>query len=163
MRNRINALLVFAMLAATPLFAQMPRGVDNWWNSPLANGLNLTDDQRRQIRDTLREFRPKLIDVRAATEKAEAAFEDAINDDAFDQRRAADAIERLANSRADLIRAVSQMSLRMRAVLTPEQWKQLRERQENMRNRRQEMMRQGGPRRRGGDGPGGGPPAPSPE
>lgn len=146
--------LLLILLACAPLAAQMPRGLMNWWDSPLARDLNLTEDQQRQIRETVREFRPKLIDLRASTEKAEVEVEDAFNDESFDQKRASDAVERLANARADLIRTVSQLSLRMRGVLTPDQWKQLRARQQqHMQDRREQMRR--GPGRRA---PGGGPP-----
>ena len=147
--------LLLVLLACAPLAAQMPRGLMNWWDSPLARDLNLTADQQRQIRETVREFRPKLIDLRATTEKAEVEVEDAFNDESFDQRRASDAVERLAGARADLIRAVSQLSLRMRGVLTADQWKQLRARQQQQMQERREQMRRGGPGRLG---PGGAPP-----
>lgn len=149
-------IIVLLLLATLSLAAQMPRGIMNWWDSPLARDLNLSVDQQRQIRDTIREFRPKLIDLRAATEKAEIEVEDAFNDESLDQRRANEAIERLATSRADMIRTVSQLSLRMRGVLTPDQWSQLRSRQQQQRQQRRGQM----PMRRGpmGRGPAATPP-----
>ncbi len=120
--------LLALILAAVPALAQMPRGVFNWWDSPIAKGLNLTEDQQRQIRAIVREYRGKLIDQRATVEKAEAEFEDVFNEDAFDQRRAGDALEHLVTARADLMRGFSQMSLRLRALLTPEQYRELQKR-----------------------------------
>lgn len=148
--------IVLLLLATLPMAAQMPRGIMNWWDSPLARDLNLSADQQQQIRETIREFRPKLIDLRAATEKAEIEVEDAFNDETLDQQRANEAIERLANARADLIRTVSQLSLRMRGVLTQDQWSQLRSRQQQQRlHRREQMPMRRGP---GGRGPANGPP-----
>lgn len=112
-------------LAALPALAQMPRGVFNWWDSPIAKDLNLTEDQQKQIRSIVRDSRARLIDQRAAAEKAEAEFEDAFNEDAFDQRRAGDALDRLVTARGELMRGFSQMSLRLRALLTPEQYREL--------------------------------------
>lgn len=115
-------------LAALPALAQMPRGVFNWWDSPIAKDLNLTEDQQKQIRSIVRDSRIKLIDQRAAVEKAEAEFEEVFNEDAFDQRRASDALERLVAARGELMRGFSQLSLRLRALLTPEQYRELQKR-----------------------------------
>lgn len=120
-------LLVMALVWAGAAFAQ-PRAMFPWWDSPLARDLNLTADQEQQIRSTQREFRPRLIDLRAAAEKAESELEDVYNDERIDQKRASDAIERLANARAEMTRAVSQMSLRLRSVLTADQWRELQKR-----------------------------------
>jgi Spy/CpxP family protein refolding chaperone len=134
-------------LLAVPLLAQPPRAGFNWWESPLAGDINLSEDQRVKIRDTIREFRPKLIDLRAVMEKAEIETEEALNDDSFDQKRAADAIERLAAVRGDMTRVMSQMSIRLRSILTVEQWKELQK-------KRRAMVRQGGQRPGMGQGPG---------
>jgi Spy/CpxP family protein refolding chaperone len=142
MRN----LLLWMMMLATPLMAQMPRGAFNWWESPLTRDINLTEDQRKQIQEAIRGFRPKLIDLRASLEKAELETEDALNDEILDQRRANEAIERLAAARADMTRTMSQMSIKFRSILTTEQWRELQK-------KRSEMMRQ----RPGAMGPGQGP------
>lgn len=138
--------LLFGMIVlAGTLLAQPPRGSFNWWESPLTQDINLSEDQRAKIRDTIREFRPKLIDLRASLEKAEIDTEEALNDDVFDQRRANDAIERLVGARGEMTRLMSQMSIRLRATLTAEQWKELQ-------RKRRTMVRQGP-----GMGPGQGP------
>lgn len=116
------------LILCIPLLAQPPRGFYAWWDSPVARDLNLSDDQMTQIRATVKEFRTRLVDLRATLEKAEIDVEDAFNEENFDQKRASDAIDHLANSRADLTRTFSQMSLRLRAVLTPDQWRELQKR-----------------------------------
>lgn len=120
--------LVLLLLAGWTLWAQPPRGFYNWWDSPIAKDLNLSDDQIKQIRAVVREYRTRLIDARAAVEKAEAELEDAFNDESFSQARAGDTIERLVAARSELTRSFSQMSLRLRAVLTNEQWAELQKR-----------------------------------
>jgi hypothetical protein len=98
--------------------------------------LNLTEAQNKQIRSIVAEYRSKLIDLRANEEKAQGDFQDVFNDAPTDQRRANDAIDRLSNARGEMTKVISQMSLKMRNVLTAEQWQQLRDRQqERMRNR----------------------------
>lgn len=124
--------LLFLLLLVLPAAAQNPRGIFNWWDSPLARDLNLTEAQREQIRATVRDYRPKLIDLRAAIEKAEVEVDDAFNEDTLNQQRATEAIEKLAVARGDMIRTFSQMSLKMRSVLTQEQWRELQRRRPRM-------------------------------
>jgi Spy/CpxP family protein refolding chaperone len=135
------------LLCALPVAAQNPRGIFNWWDTPMARDLNLTEAQRQQIRSTLRDYRGKIIDLRAAIEKAELEVEDSFNSENLDQQRANAAIERLAAARGDMIRVFSQMSLQMRTVLTQEQWRELQ--------RRRPGMQPGGPAGPGGPGVGG--------
>jgi Spy/CpxP family protein refolding chaperone len=104
-----------------------------WWNMPFVRDLNLSDEQNQQMQGVVREFRPKLVDLRAAVEKAEGDLEDIFNEDRVDQRRANDASEKLIAARADLTRALSQMSLRLRTILTADQWKELQKRRHEMR------------------------------
>jgi hypothetical protein len=52
--------------------------------------------QRQQIRTTLRDYRGKMIDLRAAIEKAELEVEDSFNSETLDHQQATAAIDRLA-------------------------------------------------------------------
>ena len=86
--------LLWMMLAvAAALAAQVP-GMGPWWDSPLARDLNLSDDQQKQIRAVVRESRPRMIQLRAALETAEAELGDLMNDDPVDARKTSEAIER---------------------------------------------------------------------
>lgn len=120
--------LSLLLLMAPAAMAQLPRGMFAWWDTPLARDLNLGDDQMRQIRGIVREYRGKLIDQRAALDKAEGEIDDLFNEETVDQKRAADAIDRLATARAELTRNLTQMSLRLRSILTPQQWRELQRR-----------------------------------
>ena len=99
-----------------------------------------------------------MIQLRATLETAEADLGDLMNDDQVDARKAGEAIERVISARGEMGRAVSQMSLKLRQILTLKQWQELQRRQ----------PRPGGPmpRRRPGGGPQRdqppGPPAPPP-
>jgi Spy/CpxP family protein refolding chaperone len=117
-----------------------------WWDSPIAQNLNLTPEQQKQIRGTVREFRDRLIEQRAGVQKAEAGFMDFLNDDQVNEAKAKEAIDKLVVARGDLMRSVSQMSLRLRAVLTPQQWQDVQ--------RRRAQQRPQGPQGRGALAPG---------
>jgi Spy/CpxP family protein refolding chaperone len=117
------AVTVTAALAQPP-----PRGFFAWWDSPIVGDLNLKEDQHQQIREVVRSYRNKLIDQRSAMDKAEGDLEDVFNDEKIDQRKANDAVERLANARAEMSRTVSQMSLKLRSILTAGQWHELQKR-----------------------------------
>jgi len=120
------------ILIAVPgaLWAQ-PRTVSlPWWENPLASGLTLTESQRTRIQDVVHEYRDRLANLRVEVDQAEAALEAIFNEEVVDQRRGNAAIDRLARTRADLTRAVSEMTLKLRAVLTPQQWQELQRRGE---------------------------------
>ena len=120
-----NAILLALMLGGT-LFAQMPRSLYAWWSKPvITRQLNLTNGQRQQIRATVLQYRPHLIDVRAEISKAEIDLEAQFEHDPVDQAKANQAIERLIAARSDLTRTLSQLSLKLRTVLTEQQWRDL--------------------------------------
>jgi len=124
----------FILLVPATLSAQGPRGgFFPWWDSPMVNGLELTDTQRSQIRSVTQEFRGRMLAVRDAVKKAESDLDAVFNEDTVDQRRGSEAIDRLTRARAEMTRSVSEMSLRMRAVLTPQQWQDLRQREREQR------------------------------
>src|SRR5438128_703399 len=108
--------------------AQPFLGFFPWWDSPLARDLNLTEAQTKQIRATVKEYRDHLVDLRAVVQKAEGDLRDVFNEDQIDQKQANDAIERLVTARSDLTRTLSQMDLKLRGVLTAQQWQQLQQR-----------------------------------
>lgn len=126
-------LMVVALLTAAIGLAQRP-----WWDREMVQNLNLSPNQQQQIRMTQRDYRAKLLEARAAVQRAENELEAAFNEQNVDSNRANQAIENLANSRANLTRALSQMSLRMRMALSPEQWRELQRRQANRMPRRLE-------------------------
>ena len=137
--KKLVGLLVFC---ATLAWAQSPE-MTAWWDSPVVQNLNLSRDQQIQIRTRVREYRDRLIEQRAAVQKAEGNLQDVMNEDQVNEARAQEAIDQVVAARGDLLRSVSQMSLRLRLVLTPEQWQTLKERRAGQRQQVQKQLRQG--------------------
>ena len=122
--------------------AQMPRG-GAWWEGKLAKDLNLTEAQQKQISAIRHDSALKIFDLREAVKKAEGDLTLTFDESPLDQTKSNVAIEHLTAARSELFRATSQMDLKIRAVLTDEQWQELKKRE-----------------RRGPGGPGGRPSGP---
>jgi Spy/CpxP family protein refolding chaperone len=100
-----------------------------WWNSPLVQNLDLNEAQQKEIRTTVREYRGHLMDLREAVQRADSDLQVALDQSPLDQRKANEAIEHLATARGELTRTISQMTLRLRTILTNDQWQELQRRQ----------------------------------
>ncbi len=136
----ITRIALLVTVGSLSLLAQAP-GMFPWWDSPIARDLNLSEEQNQKIRSTVRETRGNLIQLRANLETAEADMGDLMNDDPVDPAKANEAIERVIQARSELARSVSQMSLKLRLILTAKQWQDLQKRQPQMPG----MGRPGGP------------------
>jgi Spy/CpxP family protein refolding chaperone len=128
-----TVLLICVSVLALPLLA-LSQGRQGraerkpWWDRPIVQDLGLSNDQVQQVRAIVRDSRDNLIQLRAAVKSAEAALADEMSQDVVDTGRAEAAIDRVVAARSDLMRAVSQMSLKLRQVLTYPQWQELRKR-----------------------------------
>ncbi len=121
--------ILLALVAAASLTAQMPKGIYAWWNRPeIARDLKLSPAQREQIRATVQQFRPHLLNVRAAVNQAEQALAQQFDRSPVDPGKTNEAIERLVDARSDLTRTLSQLSLKLRLILSEEQWQELQRR-----------------------------------
>ena len=119
-----------------------------------ARDLNLSETQQKQIASICKESAKKIFDLRDTWNNAETELQAAFDESPVDQTKSNIAIERLTAARSDLFRATSQMELKIRMVLTAEQWGELKKRD-----------RRGGPGRPGGPDGGwrrGGPPPKGP-
>ena len=97
-----------------------------WWkNSELVQKLGINDSQIQQMEQVFQENRLKLIDVRAELERQEARLEPLVEADHPDESQVIAQIDKIAASRAELEKAMAQMSLAVRRVLTLDQWKKL--------------------------------------
>ncbi len=131
---------MFRLLAVLLTFAglglgQAPNAYFPWWDRPISNRLNLTADQRDNIRSILQSYRDRMIDERAAVEKAEASFADIFAEDEVDDAAVRQAMEELIDARDNLTRSMTTMGLELRQVLTSEQWRRLRDLQERQERR----------------------------
>jgi len=129
----------------------MGMGMGKWWNnSELVKTLGLSDSQVQQIEKIFQDHRTRLIDLRAALEKQEAALEPLVEAERPDEAQVTAQIDKVAQARAGLEKSNAQMLLAIRRVLTVDQWKQLRSRG----GMRRMAFETSGPRRRGTPGSG---------
>jgi len=113
-----------------------------WWKNPdTIQQLSLTADQQKKMDDIMQQHRLKLIDLNAALQKEEALMHPLIEADQPDENKILAQIDSIAQARAELEKANARMLLGIRQVLTPDQWKKLRE-----------LRAQGGSRSWGRDG-----------
>ncbi len=101
-----------------------PRG--RWWNNPeLVQKLNLTPDQQKQMETVFEQSRQGLMDLSGTVRQEEMAMRPLLSADAPDESKILAQIDRVAQARAELEKSNARMLLRLRRVLTPEQWKTL--------------------------------------
>jgi Spy/CpxP family protein refolding chaperone len=115
------------LLVPVILCAQPPYGRGQRIKPEVARQLNLSEAQTHQMDQVNQEDRPRMFAVREEVNKAEAAVDAAFNEDPVDQAKGNDAINRLAAARGELTRAVSQHDLKIRMILTTQQWQQLKQ------------------------------------
>ncbi len=101
-----------------------PHGM--WWKNPeTVSAIGLSADQQKKIEDLFTQSRVQLIDLHSALEKEQVLLEPVLDANPVDQAKAISAIDKIANTRADLEKANAKMLLSIRGVLTPEQWTKL--------------------------------------
>lgn len=120
--------ILLVAFAPAALFAQMPLG-GVCRPGKAARDLNLSDAQQKQISGICEDYSKRIFDLRETWHRAEADLQAAFDEAPVDQGKSSRAIERLAAARSDLFIATSQMDLKIRTVLTDEQWRQLKMRQ----------------------------------
>jgi hypothetical protein len=100
-----------------------------WWDQPIVQDLGLSEEQNKKIRATVTESRDRLIQLRNTADKAETVLQQTMNEEKIDLKRGQEAIEQVVTTRADMMRAVAQMSLKLRMILTSAQWQILQKRE----------------------------------
>ncbi len=101
-----------------------------WWKNPtVVQRLSLTADQTKKMDDIFQQSRLQLIDLKANVEKQQVMLEPLLSANPLDTNKAMVQIDKVAQARADLEKANAKMLLNIRAVLTPDQWTKLRDRQ----------------------------------
>ena len=119
--------LVAGFLGACTMQAQPPRSpaLSEWWRGPISQNLGLSDAQTKQLNDIRQAYAGTLRDLNEAVTKAEGNLNEIYNQDKIDELRAGVAVDQYVNARDSLTRVLVQMNLKMRGVLTSDQWKQL--------------------------------------
>jgi Spy/CpxP family protein refolding chaperone len=124
-----------------------------WWNNPkVIDALKLSDAQRKEMDATLLAHRERLVDLHANLQKAELEMEPLMGDDQPNEAKILGEIDKVAAARAELEKANARFLLGIRAKLTPDQWKALKQLQAD---RQKHMQEHGGWQGRDGrQGPG---------
>ena len=122
-----------------------------WWDNPqMAQQLNITDQQKKQMDDIFLQHRLKLIDLHASLEKQETLLQPMIEADQPDEAKILSQIDAVAQARAELEKANARMLFDIRKTLTPDQWQKLKTMREE--HHEGKMMRRGPDGHGGPDG-----------
>jgi Spy/CpxP family protein refolding chaperone len=127
--------LCLVLLVSISAFAQNHTNFP-WWNSPVADDLNLNQGQKQKIRQIVRSYRERLLDARNAHQKAVLNLEDILNEQDVNLETAKPVIDRVATTQANASRVFLEMSTEIRGVLTLEQWRQLVKRWDEVQKKR---------------------------
>jgi len=98
-----------------------------WWtNAPLIRRLDITEDQKKKIEAVFEQHRTTLIQNKADLEKEEGTLARMLESEPLESAKTISAqIDRVVQTRADMERTNSLMTLEMRQVLTRTQWMEL--------------------------------------
>jgi Spy/CpxP family protein refolding chaperone len=117
-RNLLRQIVVsFALVAiALPVTAQ-----GKWWQSEeYKRELKLTADQSKKLEDVFQASVPTLKSLKKTLDQAESEFERLL--ERGDDGSVMDQVERVEAARAELNKSHTMMMLRMKRVLTADQW-----------------------------------------
>ena len=105
-----------------------PPAVEEWWANPrVAERLNLTDAQRKQIEELIYQNGQKLIDLRAENHKARMNLNHALAAETLDQSAVQKAADQLANAECAVHREQITQRIEIAGALTREQRLALRD------------------------------------
>ena len=118
-KNLLRQFVVsFAVLVAVALPAA---GQGKWWQSEeYIRELRLTPEQSKKLEEVFQASVPTLKSLKKALDQAESEFERLL--ERGDDGSVMDQVERVEAARAELNKSHTMMMLRMKRVLTAEQW-----------------------------------------
>jgi len=99
-----------------------------WWkDAEIVKTIGLSGAQVQKIEQVFQDSRMKLVDVHATLQKEEFKLDPLLEADNPDEGAVLAAIDRITAAHASLEKANAQMAFAIRRVLTPDQWKKLRD------------------------------------
>lgn len=133
-------ILIVMLLVAGPLTANefdvLP---GKWWEDErIANHMELTEEQREQIRDIVFEHARLMIDLKADFDKAALDLAATVDQEVFDPApvRAAHAVFQTARHKLENERF--EMLIEVREILTYKQWQKIQEVKRRMQQNREQ-------------------------
>jgi len=117
LRQMAASLVVFVIVCvALPVAAQ-----GKWWQSEeYRRELRLTPEQSKRLEEVFQAAVPTLKSLKKSLDQAESEFERLV--ERGDDGSVMDQVERVEAARAELNKSHTMMMLRMRRVLTTDQW-----------------------------------------
>jgi len=117
--------------------SRMPRGGEFPFAFGPGSGAMLkeagvSDEQIKQITDAIQNSRHALIDQRAEVEKKEGDFQLLMEAPQINARDTEKALDQLLDARTKLSKTQTMMMVKMRQILTQEQWRKMSEMQRRM-------------------------------
>jgi Spy/CpxP family protein refolding chaperone len=118
--------LVLAGSAARGQGMGVPMG--RWWERPqVMEQLGLSQDQKQKLEAITLDGARSMVDLKAAVEKAQIDLRAASDLDPFQPDKVREAFHAMQQARVKLESQRFEMLLKVRGVLTVQQWRQLRE------------------------------------
>lgn len=121
--------LAGALAAAGPLAAQdldLPPG--RWWDDQrLVGRLGLSDEQQARVREAVYEHARRMIDLKAAVDRAGLDLAEVVRRDELDADAVRAAFAAFQASRGKLENERFEMLLAVREVLSAEQWRTMQD------------------------------------
>jgi Spy/CpxP family protein refolding chaperone len=115
--GRVSSVVAVVLCLALPAAGQGSK----WWQSEqYRRELGLTAEQSKRLEDVFQAAVPTLKTHKKALDQAETEFERLV--ERGDDGSVMDQVERVEAARAELNKSHTMMMLRMRKVLTTEQW-----------------------------------------
>ena len=116
-----NLLRLFVVSSALLVTALPASGQGKWWQSEdYKRELKLTPEQSKKLEDVFQASVPTLKSLKKSLDQAESEFERLL--ERGDDGSVMDQVERVEAARAELNKSHTMMMLRMKRVLTTEQW-----------------------------------------
>lgn len=128
--------------------APVPQG--RWWErAEVARRIGLTDEQMTKLDAVLIQHARVMVDLKAEVERAELDLQVASDGEPFNAAQARAAFDRLLQARAKLEKERFELLVGQRQILSPQQWKDLRELARNVRDKLRERRLDNRPPERG--------------
>jgi Spy/CpxP family protein refolding chaperone len=98
-----------------------------WWKDPeVVKRVGVTPDQTKRMDALMLQSRLQLIHLHATLQEEQLLLEPMLDASPFDEAKALEQINKIADTRADLEKTNAKMLLNIRGVLTGDQWTKLR-------------------------------------
>lgn len=125
MKTLILLFLSFKLFAFQEF--NLPEG--KWWrNEDVIRELQLTEDQQKQLEKIFYNHLEKAIDLRAKVEKEELKLKELLDQKTIVEKEVLSQVESLLDARKEIEKIRAELFLKVRMLLTYEQWQKVKKR-----------------------------------